>query len=83
MSQQSFIWRGTAQAVTLHDAAGEVVWEGNLFPGVPGAGLPLDHPIVAGWIAQQMLTAGDARPSNETETAGETGQRRKRGQQES
>ncbi|CAA0086909.1 Uncharacterised protein [Starkeya nomas] len=77
MSQQSFIWRGPAQAVTLHDAAGAVAWEGSLVPGREATGLPPDHPFVVGWIDQKLLVAADI------EAAGETGQRRKRGQQES
>lgn len=49
-------WHGTAQAVTLHDAKGGVVWEGALAPGREVPGLPLAHPFVVGWLDAGLLT---------------------------
>ena len=69
MSQQSFIWRGTAQAVTLHDAAGEVVWEGSLVPGREVPGLPVAHPHVATWIGGHLLEpVAEATPTEDAPT---------------
>lgn len=78
MSPQTFTWHGPAQAVSLHDAAGAVVWEGTLAPGRTVEDLPADHPLVAAWLDQRLLVAGDAAASDTTETS----PRRKRGQQE-
>lgn len=56
----SHIWHGTAQAVTLHDAKGAVVWEGALAPDRGVSGLPLAHPFVVGWLDAGLLAPAPA-----------------------
>lgn len=60
----SHIWHGTAQAVTLHDAEGGVVWEGALAPGREVSGLPLAHPFVVGWLDAGLLTPAPAEAND-------------------
>lgn len=62
MSQQSYVYQGPAQTVTLQDAKCAVLWEGALVPGRTVTGLPADHPHVVSWIALDMLVpvAGEA-----------------------
>lgn len=50
------IWRGTAQAVSLHNDTGKLVWEGTLAPGREVRDLPLSHPFVIGWLDAGLLT---------------------------
>ncbi|HEY9212062.1 MAG TPA: hypothetical protein VIQ29_04315 [Ancylobacter sp.] len=82
---QSFTYRGPAQAVSLHDAAGAVIWEGNLAPGRPVKDLPVDHPHVAAWVAGKLLEPLAAVVVEEPATTDpeiEPGKRVKRSQQE-
>jgi len=65
--------------VTLHDAAGEVVWEGSLVPGREVTDLPANHPHVLTWGALDMLDpiADGASSGTAGEAVTETATRRR------
>ncbi|MDR6952676.1 hypothetical protein J2X65_002035 [Ancylobacter sp. 3268] len=76
----SYTYHGAAQAVTLLDAAGVPVWEGQLSPGATVTGLPADHPHVVTWLDARLLAPvpDEAAPEAPTEPT----RRARRGQQE-
>lgn len=66
-----YVWHGTAQAVTLHDDAGGIAWEGTLVPGRAASGLPDGHPFVLSWIDAGLLKSapGETEAGSRRKTA--------------